>query len=217
MDERLPLPLFLELEQRPCLVVGGNEVLVTKVEALLTAGAVVTLVAATLAPALIRWAEQGKLTWRQEPFHPDHLKDAWLVVAAPGPGVDVDALATACAARRVFLNVVDLPSHCTATWPSVVQRPPVQAAFSTCGRSPALAGFLRRRLEEMLPMGQVAGLVTWLEGWRRISRDRYPDLAARAGAWESLMAQGVVELYLSGRQEAADVLLRRVLDKGEGQ
>ena len=146
-------PAFLNLSGRCVVVVGGGPVAAGKIDALMAAGASVTVVA----PEVVAEIEQRGVTVVRRPFEDADLDGAWWVVAA-APG-EVNARVRAAAdARRIFVNAVDDPQHATAYLGGVVRRDGVTVAISTDGRAPALTALLREALDASLP----ADLDEWL-------------------------------------------------------
>jgi uroporphyrin-III C-methyltransferase/precorrin-2 dehydrogenase/sirohydrochlorin ferrochelatase len=139
-------PVFLKLRGRRVILVGGGAVAASKLEGLLAAGAVVTVVAPEIHPAL----ERREVTLCRRSFEPADLDGAWWVVAAAPPAVNRQVQAAA-EARQLFVNAVDDPAHATAYLGSVVRRHDLMVAISTGGRAPALAALLREALEAWLP------------------------------------------------------------------
>lgn len=139
-------PVFLHLRGRPALLVGGGKVATGKLDALLAAGARVTVVAPRIDPRLLRDGVQ----LHQRPFAPADLDGMWLAVAAAPPEVNRE-VARAAENRRVFLNAVDDADSASAYLGGVVRKAGVTLAISTGGRAPALAGLLREGLEAVLP------------------------------------------------------------------
>lgn len=137
-------PVNLVLDGRPCLVVGGGKVAVRKVEGLLACGGRVTVVAPRVDGALR--ALPG-VTVEQRPWRPDDLDGMWLVIAATDDPAVNRAVYEAGQGAGVWVNGADDPANCSFTLPSVVRRGDLQVTVSTGGRSPALATWLRRRLE----------------------------------------------------------------------
>jgi uroporphyrin-III C-methyltransferase/precorrin-2 dehydrogenase/sirohydrochlorin ferrochelatase len=164
MSEDL-FPTFLKLAGRRVLVVGGGPVAASKLQALLAAGANVTVVAPDVVEAIV----SQPVCIERRPFEPGDLDGAWFVVAAAPPEVN-RAVAAAAEERRLFVNAVDDPAHATAYLGGVVRKNGITIAISTDGRAPALAGLLREGLEAVLP----GDLDRWLEQsdvlrpeWRR--------------------------------------------------
>jgi len=200
------LPLFLRLSDRPVLVVGGGKVALRKSELLARAGARIGVVAPEVLPELAELARASRGGVVLEPFHPDHLSEQVLVISATGIA-DVDrAVHTAAQALRIPVNVADVPELCDFILPSILDRSPVIAAFSTGGRAPVLARKLRAELETLLPAG-VGKLADWLGARRERIRAAQPDPALRLRAWERLVDGPVAERVYAGDEEGAEALL----------
>lgn len=137
-------PVNLVLDGRACLVVGGGRVAVRKVEGLLACGARVTVVATRVAPEL---RDRAGVSVVERPWQPGDMVGAWLVIAATDDPAVNRAVYEAGERAGVWVNGADDPANCAFTLPSVVRRGDLQVAVSTGGRSPALATWLRRRLE----------------------------------------------------------------------
>jgi precorrin-2 dehydrogenase / sirohydrochlorin ferrochelatase len=152
-------PIFLKLQDRPCLVVGAGRIAESKIRSLLISRARVRVVAPWATPAVSSWARAGVLQWDARPFQPADLDSIFLVVAATSIS-DVNDLVYREAQRRGTLcNVVDDSERCDFYYPAVVRRGDLQIAISTGGNSPALAQRLRREFES-----QIAPIYAgWLE------------------------------------------------------
>jgi uroporphyrin-III C-methyltransferase/precorrin-2 dehydrogenase/sirohydrochlorin ferrochelatase len=206
------LPIFLRLQDRRCLVVGGGAVAARKVGQLLSAGARVTVVAPLLCRDLAERLERGEIAHEPRVFVPADLNEAWLVIAAtddPRQNGEVSALAQAL---RIPVNVVDDPERCGFIMPSVVDRAPVQIAISTGGASPVLARLLRARLETLVPAayGRLAALMA---AFRERVKSRFPEIGQRRRFWEEVLQGPIAELLFSGRDEAALAALSAALDQ----
>ena len=162
-------PVFLKLEGKRVLLVGGGRVAAAKLDGLLAAGAQVTVVAPEIAPEM----QRPGVVLERRPFEAADVAGAWWVVAAAPPEVNRQVQAAA-EARCVFVNAVDDPAHATAYLGGVVRRGDVAIAVSTGGRAPALAGLLREGLDSWLP----SDLETWMaaadEARRRWKHDGVP-------------------------------------------
>jgi uroporphyrin-III C-methyltransferase/precorrin-2 dehydrogenase/sirohydrochlorin ferrochelatase len=155
-------PVFLKLAGRKVVLVGGGKVAKSKLEALVEAGARVTVVAPEIHPDI----ERAGVTIVQRPFEPSDLDGTWFVVAAAPPAVN-RFVARAADERQLFVNAVDDPANATAYLGGVLRRAGVTVAVSTDGRAPALAGLLREGLDEILP----SSLDAWLESAEDLRRD----------------------------------------------
>ena len=139
-------PTFLKLTGRRVLLVGAGTVASEKLRHLLDAGALVTVVAPSMAPAIA--ASRVKLVVRA--FEPSDLDDVWFVVAAAPPDVNRQ-VSEAAALRHIFVNAVDDPSAASAYAAAVLRRDDLTLAISTGGAAPALAGLVREALESIIP------------------------------------------------------------------
>lgn len=137
-------PVNLVLDGRCCLVVGGGKVALRKVEGLLACGGRVTVVAPRINPELRMLTD---VMIEERPWRPDDLDGMWLVIAATDDPAVNRAVFAAGQRAGVWVNGADDPANCSFTLPSVVRRGDLQLTVSTGGRSPALATWLRRRLE----------------------------------------------------------------------
>ena len=146
-------PVFLKLRGRRVLLVGGGTVAAAKLEGLLKAGALVTVVAPEISAGL----ERPGVTLHRRRFDASDLDGVWWVVAAAPADVNREVQAAA-ELRQLFVNAVDDPAHATAYLGSIVRRDDVTVAISTGGRAPALAALLREALEAWLPQD----LDTWM-------------------------------------------------------
>jgi len=146
MDELFPI--FLKLEGRPCLVVGGGAVAEAKMQGLVRCGAKVRVVAPEAAPDIREAANSGRIVWEQRPFVPSDLAGIFMVVAATNSRELHEEIFRHCQQAGILCNAVDEPERCDFYYPAVVRRGALQIAISTAGHSPFLAQRLRRELEE---------------------------------------------------------------------
>ena len=140
-------PVNLVLDGRRCLVVGGGTIALRKVEGLVACGGRVTVVAPRVEPGLHRPA--GVIV-EERPWRPDDLDGMWLAIAATDDPAVNGAVYAEGQRRGVWVNGADDPANCSFTLPSVVRRGDLQVTVSTGGRSPALASWLRRRIESQI-------------------------------------------------------------------
>ena len=160
------LPIFVKLQNRLVVVVGGGAIAQGKIEGLFAAEARVRVVAPQVTPAIAQWISQGKVEWQAKTFAPSDLEGAFLVIAATSaPGVN-EAVFTEADARGILCNAVDDIENCHFYYGSVVQRGDLQIAISTNGKSPALAQRLRLLLEKQFG----AEYELWLE-WLGAARE----------------------------------------------
>jgi uroporphyrin-III C-methyltransferase/precorrin-2 dehydrogenase/sirohydrochlorin ferrochelatase len=174
-------PAFLNLRSRRVVVVGGGPVAASKLDALLTAGADVTVIAPEVRPEIL----ERPVRVIQKRFEASDLDGAWWVVAAAPDEINKQVL-TAADERRIFVNAVDDPAHATAYLGGVVRRHDVTVAISTNGRAPALAGLLREAFDAWLPVELDEWLVAADEARRRWKAQGVPMDARRPQLLETL-------------------------------
>ncbi len=208
------LPIFLNLKERPCLLVGGGEVASRKAALLLDAGARLSVVAPELAPTLARFEEQGRVTRHARGFEEGDIDGMVLVIAATDDMALNARVAELAQARAIPVNVVDNAELGSFVMPSIIDRSPVQIAVSTGGASPVLARLLRTRLEAAIPSayGRLASLV---EGFRDRVKGRFKDVNARRNFWEEVLQGRIAELVFAGKDEEAEKELDRAVEAGD--
>ena len=140
-------PIFVKLQGRSVLLVGAGPVGESKIGGLLSAGAVVTVVAPDATPGIQKLAREEKISWHQRVFDPGDLDGITLVVAAV-PRDIARSIYEEALSRGVLVNSVDDPDNCDFYYPAVVTRGDLQIAISTAGHSPALAQRIRIQLEQ---------------------------------------------------------------------
>ncbi|MFP5276559.1 MAG: bifunctional precorrin-2 dehydrogenase/sirohydrochlorin ferrochelatase [Acidobacteriota bacterium] len=170
-SDSLPfLPLFIDLRNKPCLVVGAGSIAAAKLTSLLQCGAHVELVSPRAVREITERACSGEITWHQRSFVPADVQGKFLVIAATGSTRTNQRIFRACSEQGILCNAVDDPRHCGFFFPAVVRRGPLQIAISTGGRSPSLAARLKRELE--IQFGREWG--RWVE---HLGKQRHAILA----------------------------------------
>ena len=183
------LPVFLQLRDRPVLVVGGGRVAARKVELLRRTGAKITVVAPELADDLRELAAKGELHYVNTVFSPGQVTGTVAVVAATGvPEVNA-AVSAAARELNIPVNVVDDPLASTFIFPAIVDRSPILIAISSGGQAPVLARRIREQMEAFLP-ARLGALARFM-GERRKAVKRALRSAARRSFWERIVG-GVV-------------------------
>jgi siroheme synthase-like protein len=208
-------PISLEVEGRRAVVVGSFAVSEGKAEALLRAGANVTVVAAGPGADLDRLEDAGAFVIRRA-YRQGDLSGAFLCVASSDDAASRAAIFAEARRRGVLVNVMDDPPRCDFAAPAVVRRGDLSIAISTGGTSPALARRLREELERRYgpEWEEIAALVA---GVRRETLRLLPDLAERARRWRrALDLEEVERLVGEGRAEEARRTLRERVLAGPG-
>lgn len=206
----LALPIFMNITNRPCVVIGGGEVASRKVSMLLKANAAVTLYSPDICHELQTLANAGKVTYINTNFEENQLLGSCLVIAATDIESVNIAVSVAAKAQNIPVNVVDSPALCTFTMASIVERSPIVIAISSEGNAPVLARYIRTKIETMLPAGY--GRIAGIAGeFRDKVKAKFTTTQARRIFWEGVLQGPIVEQILSGQEAAARKSLDEVL------
>ena len=206
-------PVMLEVGGRAVVVVGEEAVRLGRADALLDAGALVTVVAEGPAARLDLIEARGAVVERRG-FHAGDLAGAFLCVASSGDPAERAAIAREARARGVLVNVMDDVEHCDFAAPAVVRRGDLVIAVGTGGRSPALARRLREELSERFGP-EWAEVLEVLGRVREESLRAFPDLGERAARWQAALdTEELTTLVRAGRADEAARRLRARLFAG---
>ncbi|MCK5001908.1 MAG: uroporphyrinogen-III C-methyltransferase [Gammaproteobacteria bacterium] len=210
------LPIFVQIKQRPCLVVGGGSIAARKVALLRKAEGAVTVVSPELCSELSELAAAGQIQHKAKTFSAEDMADCVIVIAATNQR-DVNEQVSALAhEKKLPVNVVDNPQLCSFIMPSMVDRSPVQIAISTGGTSPVLARLIRTKLEGMIPAayGRLGALA---ESFRDKVKAAFPNVESRRSFWESVLEGRIAELVFTGHEEEAKILLDKAITEKSAQ
>ncbi len=208
-------PIFLKVEQKLCVVIGGGPVAERKITSLLEAGARVKVIAPEVTERIKTLTREGKITWEERPYRSGDLKDAFLVIAATNnPQVQEEVFAEA-EERKIFCNVVDKPALCSFIVPSVVKRGRLQIAISTSGASPALAKRLREQLEELFGP-EYAEYLELMAAWRKEILARELSEAERQKLFEQLVLAPIPLWLKRGERDLVKALAQSLALPFEG-
>jgi siroheme synthase-like protein len=193
----------LRLTGRRCVVVGGGEVGLEKVEGLLACDGAVTLIAPEAVPELEALASEGSIQWARREYETGDLEATFIAIAATDH-TDVNIRVYEDAERRAMLvNVVDVPPLCNFILPAIVRTGPLAIAISTAGASPALAKRIKAEIAEQFgePYARLAVILNEARGWAKGTLPTYQD---RKAFFESIVngEPDPVELLRAGDEGA---------------
>jgi len=206
----------LRLKGRRCVVIGGGDVGLEKVEGLLACDGDVTLVAPEAHSALRQLAAEGSIRWHERDYRREDLDGCLIAIAATNDTeVNIRVFEDA-EARAMLVNVVDVPPLCNFILPAIVRTGPLAVAISTAGASPALAKRMKREISDLFgePYAHLAVLLNDARGWAKATLPTYQD---RKDFFESIVngepdpiellragdVQGVRDLIESAQRAAA--------------
>jgi uroporphyrin-III C-methyltransferase/precorrin-2 dehydrogenase/sirohydrochlorin ferrochelatase len=206
------LPVFLDLQTGPILLVGGGELARAKLRLLLSAG------------ARIRWfatdgqhdvsgldaADVARIEQAQgDPLTAD--LSGMIAVLCAGAGELGPAMSARAKAVGLPVNVMDDLQHSTFIFPAIVDRGDVVVAVGTGGASPVVARRVRERIEAMLP-ARIGDLATFIGRWRKTIHGRIAEFPLRRRFWERVVDGPIGALVLSGRADEAEAALKNIAD-----
>ena len=168
----------LKLTGRRCLVVGGGEVGLEKVEGLLACGGDITLIAPFAVEPLEQLAAEGSIRWeRREYAGKVDLEGAFMVIAATDDSEVNIRVFDDAEERAMLVNVVDVPPLCNFILPAIVRSGPLAIAISTAGASPALAKRMKREIAETYgeDHARLAVILNEARGWAKSTLPTYQD------------------------------------------
>jgi len=202
-------PAYLDLRERPCVVIGGGAVAERKALALLEAGAAVTIISPMLTPKLHDLSESGKITHLQKQYEGKDLSDAFLVIAATDSAEVNTLVAAACRKKHVLVNVAVPPEESSFIVPSVVERGDLLIAISTSGTSPALAKKVRQDVEQRYG-AEYELFLSKLSAIRKRVLEEVPDESKRRQVFQAIVDSDVIDLIRQGKTHAAELRMAEI-------
>lgn len=199
------LPIFTQINHKPCIIVGGGPVAARKADLFIKSGAQVTVIAPELKTEMQHHLEQGKVTWQWGEYSDvlmASLPRPQLVISATDNQAVNLAVYHYCQQQGIPVNVADQTEYCDFILPAIVERGPMTVAVSTGGRSPVLARYMKARLETLLPhsLGKVSNI---LGQYRQAVKDQITDPDGRKCFWENLLSGSFLNRVAQGDSQAA--------------
>jgi uroporphyrin-III C-methyltransferase / precorrin-2 dehydrogenase / sirohydrochlorin ferrochelatase len=204
------LPLFVDLRERPVLIVGGGETAAQKLRLLRRAGARATVIAAQPTGEIVGLAAAGEITLERRTFAASDVAGCAVVVSADPDSNE--AVSAAAREANIPVNVVDRADLSNFLVPAIVDRSPIVVGISSSGAAPLLARLLRARLETLLParLGELAGFA---QRFRTAVRGVIGDARSRRRFWERFFDSPAAEAVLAGNERAAREAMLPMLNK----
>ena len=202
-------PAYLDLRERPCLVIGGGAVAERKALALLEAGAAVTIVSPALTSKLHELSDSGKISYLQKQYEENDLSGPFLVIAATDSAEVNTLVASACRKKHVLVNVATPPEESNFIVPSVVERGDLLIAISTSGTSPALAKKVRQDIEERYG-AEYEIFLEKLSAIRKRVLEEVPDESKRRQVFQAIVDSDVIDLIRQGKTHAAELRMAEI-------
>ncbi len=205
----------LKLSGRRCLVVGGGDIGLEKVEGLLACGGDVVLVAPTAHPELEALAAEGTITWERRPYAgAADLEGVFMVIAATDDSEVNIGVFDDAEKRAMLVNIVDVPPLCNFILPAIVRTGPLAIAISTAGASPALAKRMKREISELFgeEYARLAVMLNDARGWAKGTLPTYND---RKDFFEGIVngAPDPIELIRGGEETAVLAIIESAKER----
>ena len=203
-------PIYVELHEQPCIVIGGGKIAEGKVEGLLTAGAQVTIISPSLTSHLHTLVEQNKVAYISRTYQHGDLAGAFMVICATDQAEINHQVWQEASANRQLVNVVDDTPRCNFIAPAILRKGDLNIAISTGGKAPALAVRLKERLQKEI--GPQYERFLELSGQLREPLARnIPDFETRKKLWYELVDSDILELLSQDNEPAALDLISQVV------
>jgi len=203
-------PLFLDIKNKPCLVVGGGEIAFRKASALLRAKAHVTVVAKEFSEQFDQLLAHDNLTAVTESYNKTHLDKQTFVIAATNHRPTNEIIFSDAQAVNLPVNVVDNPDLCTFIFPAIVERGPMTIAVCSNGNAPVLGRLLRAKIESIIPF-QYGKLAELAQKYRAKVKAVFSNTNQRRDFWESVFEGKIAQKVFDGNFEQAEEMLQEKL------
>ena len=203
-------PLFVDLEGRRVLIVGGGKTALGKAKRLLAYGPSLTVIAPEVVPELERLPG---ISVTRRAFQTDDVNDDDVFVIAATDDRQINhEISVLCKKRRIPVNVVDTPEDCTFLFPCLVRRGPLSIGISTGGASPTGAIYIKNQINDRLP-DTIGEILSWLDSQRQPIKERVSREETRKVIFQHLFARCLSLNRILTPEEAEHII--RAAEGGE--
>ncbi len=203
-------PVYIEMREQPCVVIGGGKIAEGKVEGLLAAKANVTVISPDLTANLRELVEEKKITYIARAYQPGDLTGAFMVICATDQAQINHQVWQEASANRQLVNVVDDTPRCNFIAPSILRKGDLTIAISTSGKAPALAVRLKERLQRELGPEYERFLELAGELREPLAR-QVQDFETRKALWYELVDSEILDILARGDETAARVIISQIV------
>jgi precorrin-2 dehydrogenase / sirohydrochlorin ferrochelatase len=202
-------PVFLNLAERRCVVIGGGSIAEGKVKGLLETEAYVIVISPELTPELKKLAAEEKILHIERGYEPGDVRGAFLAISATDNRAVNEQVWQEAEETGVLINTVDDTPHCNFIAGSIVRQGALTIAISTSGSAPALAVRLKEKMaREFGP--EYAEFLELMEKLREPLAARYPDFVERRTRWYALVDSDILEHLRAGRVDLAQKRIKEI-------
>ena len=203
-------PLFVDLEGRRVLIVGGGKTALGKAKRLLAYGPSLTVIAPEVVPELERLPG---ISVTRRAFQTDDVNDDDVFVIAATDDRQINhEISVLCKKRRIPVNVVDTPEDCTFLFPCLVRRGPLSIGISTGGASPTGAIYIKNQINDRLP-DTIGEILSWLDSQRQPIKERVSREETRKVIFQHLFVRCLSLNRILTPEEAEHII--RAAEGGE--
>jgi len=209
------LPIFVNLRQKPCLVIGGGGIALRKINLLLKAQAQVTCISKAFCNDIKNLSIKGQISIVNKQFESSDISNQSVIISATDDSSLNASVSELAQKARIPVNIVDSPKLSSFIMPSIVDRSPVIIAVSSGGKAPVLARIIRAKLETIIP--NAYGTLAEIAGeYRQKVKDRFSKIKDRRAFWETAFSGVIAEKVFSGRiSEVRDDIDKQLNDSVE--
>lgn len=205
------LPVFIDIKQKPCLVVGGGSIAYRKINLLLKAYGQVTCIAKSSCKNVAKLVNDKKIIYIERGFESFDVNGQVLIISATNNVTLNKKVSELASQNNIPVNVIDSPDLCTFIMPSIVDRSPILIAISSAGKAPVLARIIRAKLESTLP--HAYGKLAELAGnFRDQVKAKFSKIEDKRYFWEEVFSGIVAEKVFSGKIQEAKADLQAQLN-----
>jgi len=203
MKKRFPYyPIYIDIEDRNVLIVGGGTVCARKAETMMRYGGRVTIVSPEITEEIAAWEADGALAVRHKTYEEADLDGASIVIASTDDQCVNARVARDCRRRKIPVNVVDVTHLCEFIVPAIIEKGSIQIAISTGGKSPALARTLKEDLIRTIGP-EYAEVNDLLGTLRKSAKSVLPTDIDRKRFFDGIIAMGILDMLRDGKRREA--------------
>jgi len=195
-------PIFLNLKNKPVLIVGTGPDTLCKIDQIQQIGANVKYISNSIPSATLQYLKEAKIDFTQKDFDESDLDGIWLVISTSEDAQLNKKVFDAASSRNIFVNVVDVTDLCTFIFPAIINEGDVNIAISTSGKSPALAQKIKKEISHII--GKEYGYLAELMGKTRpLIINKIKGRKKRATLFQKLVNSELLDLLKNGKKDEA--------------
>ncbi len=206
-------PLFVDMEGKRCLIVGGGSVAYHKVLVLKDYGPVIYVTAPKVNPELRQLMEEEgeKLFWLNRDFEESDLDQADFVVAGTSDELLNGRISLLCREKKIPVNVVDDQEKCSFIFPALIRDGDITVGISTAGSAPSIAQYLKKKLKEAIPAG-LGALTRQLGSYRSLVKEEVDSSSLRMSIFKEMAEEGIRQGGTFTKEQAKELIERKLAE-----